>query len=287
MQQQRTKTKFIGLAVALGLHLVLLVLLYWLTLEGRIPPPKETQLILVDLGHTPRASGLDDPSSDQAEAEQPTAPALQTPTPRVDPLAVPAPAPKPRPKDRPKQPIQTQNHEESLRVAKAKQKAEASRRAAQEALEAEEAARKRREAEAAEEARRAERSREAGSRVSSAFGAGRSTGRDRETATGQGNQGSTSGSSGSYSLSGRNIVSNGGRLNTPQTTLAVRGRINVRITVDAAGRVVEAYVDPKGTNIAEARVRSAAVSAALSTRFNAQEGAGEQRGIITYDFDIE
>lgn len=305
MHQERNKRRLVGLGVAIGLHLAFIALLYWLKLEGRMPLPKQTELVLVDLGTVEQASGEQEPMGQEIQGEpEPTV--VPAPKP-AQPAPTPTPAPsKPKPartnKPTPAKPIQTQQHEESLRVAELKRKAEEANRIAEaearrraeiqrqidEAKRAEEEAERQRKAEQAEAQRKAEQARQAGSRVSNAFGAGRNTGQSQGTASsGTGNQGQPSGSSGSFSLVGRTIVSNGGRLNTPRTARAVRGRINVRITVDASGRVTEAHVDPRGTNIAEPTVRSAAVAAAKSTRFNAQEGAVEQRGIITYDFEIE
>lgn len=308
MQQEKNKRRLIGLGIAIGLHLVFIALLYWLKLEGRMPLPKQTELVLIDLGLVKQSSGEQEPMGQEASGA-PEAPIPMEPAPKpVQPAPRPTPSPaKPKPTTRvnkptPAKPIQTQQHEESLRVAETRRRAEQANREAEaevqrraevqrqidEARRAEEEAERQRKAEQAEAQRRAEQARQAGSRVSNAFGVGRNTGQNQgSTASGAGNQGHPSGSSGSFSLIGRTIVSNGGRLNTPRTARAIRGRINVRITVDASGRVTEAHVDPRGTNIAEPAIRSAAVAAAKSTRFNTQEGAEEQRGIITYDFEIE
>lgn len=288
----------VAIAVAVLAHAGLLALLYFLYLEGRITPPQEVELVLVDIGNVSSASGTEEPMGQELEGDTDTdipveaepAPQLK-PTPQPKPIP-PAPTPKakPTPKAPTTQPVRTQQHEESLRIEAERKRAAAEE---QKRLEAEAKARAEAEAKARAEAKaaaeREARRRQAGNAVAGAFGAGSGQNTSHgNAASGTGNQGDPKGvAGGSFDLSGRRVVSNGGNLTPPSTSKAIRGRINVRIIVNAEGRVIDAYIDPRGTNIADEGIRQAAVRAARSTAFNAQEGASDQRGLITYNFDIQ
>ena len=160
--------------------------------------------------------------------------------------------------------------EETRRAeAEAKARAEAERRAREEA------------------ARREAQRQEIGHSVAGAFGRQSGAAGSQGTASsGTGNQGNPNGSAGSYALTGRTIVSNGGVLARPSTNRAIDGIVRVRIIVDGSGRVIQATL-AQGTNIADTSVRNAALSAARATRFNAVAGADDQEGLITYRFKIQ
>lgn len=288
-KNEHTKRIPTAIAVTLAVHLGLGVLLYLLHLQGRIPEPKPIELVLIDLGNIEAASGQVEPRGlQQTGQEVVPQPSQVRPAPKPQP-PTPAPTtPKPSARKPRPAPIQTQTHEESLRMAEAKRLEEAKRAEAKRAEEARLAAEAKARAEAEAAERREAQRRQAGSSVANAFGAGRGQNTSHGNASGVGNQGHPQGAAGgSFSLEGRTIVSNGGRLLPPSIARAIRGRVNVRITVDARGRVIEAHVDPRGTNIADDAVRRASVAAARATVFNTQEGAGEQRGLITYNFDIQ
>ena len=158
--------------------------------------------------------------------------------------------------------------EETRRAeAEAKARAEAERRAREEA------------------ARREAQRQEIGHSVSGAFGRQSGAAGSQGTASsGTGNQGNPNGSAGSYALTGRTIVSNGGVLARPSTSRAIDGI--VRVVVDGSGRVIQATV-AQGTNIADTSIRNAALAAARATRFNSVAGADDQEGLITYRFKIQ
>ena len=160
--------------------------------------------------------------------------------------------------------------EETRRAeAEAKSRAEAERRAREEA------------------ARREAQRQEIGHSVSGAFGRQSGAAGSQGTASsGTGNQGNPNGSAGSYALTGRTIVSNGGVLARPSTSRAIDGIVRVRIVVDGSGRVIQATV-AQGTNIADTSIRNAALAAARATRFNSVAGADDQEGLITYRFKIQ
>ncbi len=95
------------------------------------------------------------------------------------------------------------------------------------------------------------------------------------------------GSSAGWSLEGRSIVGNGGRPVMPSRVPDIRGTVVVEITVNAAGMVTEAKVRLRGTNVVDNTLQSAALQAARKTRFNALGGVPDQKGTITYHFDVK
>lgn len=295
---------WVALLVALLVHLGIVLMLYHLYLERVRPLPEVTEIEIIPMEAHAEGQGagdVSDPGSAEGEKPLPREQREAKPLPEKQPAPVSPPrAEKPEPKVVPAKPsvpvAQTQTHEESIRAAEATKKrkeaerlAEAERRKQYEAEQARLAAeRERRE----EEARQAEASRRANAKVASAFASKGSGGGGSADASGDergGKEGGTGASvgAGSHSLAGRSIVSNGGRLSMPTIKKAIRGRINVRIVVDDAGKVTQAEVSLSGTNIADAAARSAAIAAARQTVFNPQPGAPEQKGIITYNFEIQ
>ena len=272
LYQRRT----LALAIALTLHIALLLLLWSLYLRAPHPQSKPVEvLVAVNVGNVEQASGAIEPGGTQSEDPQSTRVEAPRPTPPVPPT----PTPRPRttaPTRTSSQPLQTQNTEQSMRIeetrraeAEAKARAEAERRAREEA------------------ARREAQRQEIGHSVAGAFGRQSGAAGSQGTASsGTGNQGNPNGSAGSYALTGRTIVSNGGVLARPSTNRAIDGVVRVRIIVDGSGRVIQATV-AQGTNIADTSVRNAALSAARATRFNAVAGADDQEGLITYRFKIQ
>lgn len=266
----------LALAIALTLHIALLLLLWGLYLRAPRPQSKPVEvLVAVNVGNVEQASGAIEPGGTQSEDPQSTRVEAPHPTPPVPPT----PTPRPRttaPTRTSSQPLQTQNIEQSMRIeetrraeAEAKARAEAERRAREEA------------------ARREAQRQEIGHSVAGAFGRQSGAAGSQGTASsGTGNQGNPNGSAGSYALTGRTIVSNGGVLARPSTNRAIDGIVRVRIIVDGSGRVIQATV-AQGTNIADTSVRNAALSAARATRFNAVAGADDQEGLITYRFKIQ
>lgn len=266
----------LALAIALTLHIALLLLLWGLYLRAPHPQTKPVEvLVAVNVGNVEQASGAIEPGGTQSEDPQSTRVEAPRPTPPVPPT----PTPRPRttaPTRTASQPLQTQSIEQSMRI-------EETRRAEAEAKARQEAERRARE----EAARREAQRQEIGHSVAGAFGRQSGAAGSQGTASsGTGNQGNPNGSAGSYALTGRTIVSNGGVLARPSTNRAIDGIVRVRIIVDGSGRVIQATV-AQGTNIADTSVRNAALSAARATRFNAVAGADDQEGLITYRFKIQ
>ena len=266
----------LALAIALTLHIALLLLLWSLYLRAPHPQSKPVEvLVAVNVGNVEQASGAIEPGGTQSEDPQSTRVEAPHPTPPVPPTPIPTPPPKASSRTS-SQPLQTQNIEQSMRI-------EETRRAEAEAKARQEAERRARE----EAARREAQRQEIGHSVAGAFGRQSGAAGSQGTASsGTGNQGNPNGSAGSYALTGRTIVSNGGVLARPSTNRAIDGIVRVRIIVDGSGRVIQATV-AQGTNIADTSVRNAALSAARATRFNAVAGADDQEGLITYRFKIQ
>lgn len=302
MKLERYKHTTAALVTLLG-HLFLLLLLYLLYLERVRPLPQVTKVEIVPMEMLPVGEGsaeISDPGSTEGRepslAQEQTVPAplpsnrVSTPSKALDAsskLMKPAPS-KPLPIA-----TRTQSYEESIRANEVRRQREAEAQAEQVSLqkqkeeEARLAAEQQRKAE--EEQRQAEAARRANAKMALAFdtnarGVANATGSEQG---GRSMETSSSVGAGSHSLAGRNIVSNGGRLTIPTIKKAIRGRINVRIIVDELGKVISAEVSLPGTNIADAGARTAAIAAARQTEFNPQPNAGVQRGIITYNFEIQ
>lgn len=258
----------IALAIALALHAGLLALLWSLYLSAPHPQPKPVEvMVAVNVGNVEQAAGAVEPGGTPTEAPQSTRVEAPRPTPPIPPIPTPTPQPK-APSRTSSQPLQTQSIEQSMRIEETR-RAEAERRAREEA------------------ARREAQRQEIGHSVSGAFGRQSGAAGSQGTASsGTGNQGNPNGSAGSYALTGRTIVSNGGVLARPSTSRAIDGIVRVRIVVDGSGRVIQATV-AQGTNIADTSIRNAALAAARATRFNSVAGADDQEGLITYRFKIQ
>lgn len=303
MKLERYKHTTAALVTLLG-HLLLLLLLYLLYIERMRPLPQVTKVEIIPMEMLPVGEGsaeISDPGSTEGRepslAQEQTVPAplpsnrVSTPSKALDAsskLMKPAPS-----KSLPIA-TRTQSHEENIRADEVRRQREAEAQAEQVRLQKQKeemarlAAEQQRKAE--EEQRQAEAARRANAKMASAFGANAGGGSANATGAEQGGASMGTESSvgaGSHSLAGRNIVSNGGRLTIPTIKKAIRGRINVRIIVDELGKVISAEVSLPGTNIADAGARTAAIAAARQTEFNPQPNAGVQRGIITYNFEIQ
>ncbi|MDR0812099.1 MAG: TonB family protein [Paludibacter sp.] len=109
-------------------------------------------------------------------------------------------------------------------------------------------------------------------------GSGSSSGAGREgNPLGQGVQGGNS-----WSLDGRGL---NGDLIQPAYNKNTEGRITINIRVDKSGKVTDARVDNRRTDISDAELRNAALNAARATRFT--EGKNDDvTGTITYNFKL-
>lgn len=281
MQEKASRSWIVALAISLGLHLLVLGLLYFLRLRSEVEPKPREEVVLIDLGNVASAAGAEEPSGQQMEGE--TIPSEASPTPASQPRVEPTPVAKPEPKKpepRPEQqPIRTQTHEPAPKQAPEPKPTQPTA----EELRAQAEAKARAEAE-----ERAKRMKQVGNSVAQAFGADKGRNTSHGNSQGSGNQGDPEGvTNGSFSLEGRRVISNGGQLTSPKVNKAIEGRIVVNIVVNSRGEVSSATISPRGTNIADPSVRNGALAAARSTTFNAQEGGSEQRGTITYIYVLK
>ncbi len=276
------KNKVIGIVCTVVLHLLVLLLLFFLKLT--VPAEQEEGGVPVMLGNTELAEGEADPYTltevDMMPSEEPSssqeaaeAPAVEPPmiTQQDEPsLQVKKETPK---KETPKkeQPKKTPVKTETKPVNKPKEKTEAEKRA-----EAEKAA-----------------AQAAANKIAGAFGKGSQMG-SKGNASGAGLQGSPTGNSstgktsgvggyGTFDLNGRSLGS--GNLPVPVYNVQDEGRVVVTIVVNPAGQVISTSIN-KRTNTVNPALRRAAEEAARKARFNAVDGVNNQSGTITYYFKL-
>ena len=254
--------RWIAGGVALLLHLLVVGLLFWLSMDASEQKHTRDKEIWISVGVDPdfgdkiehqgdlvaAASTSARPASADSESAHP-APSQQ-PAPKA-PEATPTPRPTPTP----------------ARATPTKEKPKPVQKPA------------------------APSERDVDKKVSGLFDRKKPTG--SESGTGKSDAGSgvadkgRAGSSAGWSLDGRSIVGNGGRPVMPTRVPDIRGTVVVEITVNAAGQVTNAEVRLRGTNVVDSALREAAVRAARKTRFNALGGVPDQKGMITYHFDVK
>lgn len=254
--------RWIAGGVALLLHLLVVGLLFWLSMDASEQKHTRDKEIWISVGVDPdfgdkiehqgdlvaAASTSARPASADSESAQPEP--SQQPAPKA-PEATPTPRPTPTP----------------ARATPTKEKPKPVQKPA------------------------APSERDVDNKVSGLFDRKKPTG--SESGTGKSDAGSgvadkgKAGSSAGWSLDGRSIVGNGGRPVMPTRVPDIRGTVVVEITVNAAGQVTNAKVLLRGTNVVDSKLRSAALQAARKTRFNALGGVPDQKGTITYHFDVK
>ncbi|WP_298629735.1 energy transducer TonB [uncultured Porphyromonas sp.] len=77
----------------------------------------------------------------------------------------------------------------------------------------------------------------------------------------------------------------GTALQRPSYSVQEEGVVVVTIFVNPSGKVEDAFIGP-GTTTGNKTLRESARKAALATRFNAVEGQNNQKGTITYRFQL-
>lgn len=257
------RNRLIALALTLTLHLIGFGLLFWLTLSSSVRP-RTKEITLVPVGVLEEI-----PSQEVATAAVASSPA---PEPVARPMAK-----KPQ--------ASTLSQEEPLVADKRAEKTVPSP-TPKPVEQPKETAEERREREAKKAQEEEQRRRdEINRKVVGAFGKGGSKKQEQNGAEGNATQGKNVGAG--FSLAGRSITGNGGMPARPTGFRPTRGTVVVRIVVNDEGRVIEATERLKGTNITDPATLQAAVRAARATRFNAQPGAADQEGTITYHFDIQ
>jgi len=284
-----TKERKQGLIFSALTHLLLAILIIFVTFRMKIPEPVEEGL-LVNFGFDETGEGLFEP------APEPVSP---------------PPPPESAGEQGGEEALLTQDFEEAVEVEKKEPSPEEIRKQAEaraaeirRQLEAE-AERKRIEQEEAEKRKKEEEQRridQQNARARGAFSnAGNvgTSGQSQGVAGGQGNQGVQSGTPDapnygpgggqgtegiSFDLGGRKAQS----LIKPPYDLQKEGVVVVAITVDRSGRVTDATPGIKGSTTLEGDLLKLAKEAALKTRFESSNDAPIiQKGTITYVFRLK
>ncbi len=283
-----TKERKQGLIFSALIHLLLAVLIIFVTFRVKIPEPVEEGL-LVNFGFDETGEGLFEPAP--------------------EPVSTPPP-PESAGEQGGEEALLTQDFEEAVEVEKKEPSPEELRKQAEaraaeirRQLEAE-AERKRIEQENAERLKREEEQRridQQNARARGAFSnAGNvgTAGQSQGVAGGQGNQGVQSGTPDvdkygpggglgtegiSFNLGGRKAQS----LFKPPYDIQKDGIVVVAITVDRSGRVTDATPGIKGSTTLDENLLKLAKEAALKTRFETSNDAPIiQKGTISYDFRL-
>ncbi len=298
-----TKDKWTSLAATLGIHaLLLLGLLFYYASPYILPENEEIEGIPVMFGNVEESTGNDEPMGRGENAAE-TAPneevvALPQPTQVSKPQQVNSSlpsreeaikAPKSALSDKAEtktKSVVTQSNEQTIALEQARKMAEqkaAAERLRQEQIKAQSIA----QAEAEQKAATRKK-------LSGLFGNSSGSGSRGTGTSGTGTQGVVTGNSsagrmtgtggfGTYDLGGRSVGSGG--LVKPAYTVDDYGTVVVDIWVNPAGKVVEASIG-RGTNTASATLRSEALKAARRTLFQAVDSNVNQKGTITYKFNL-
>lgn len=258
---RKKKGKYVGLAGALLVHVVVIALL--ILVGFTLPEQSEEGGVPVMMGEVPDAWGAADPSLVEVDVmPEETAPEMP---------------------EEVEQDMLTQEEEETVAI---KPKAEEKKK---EAKKPEKTA-----AEKAEEARKLAAEKAERERVAGAFGKGAQMG-SKGTTEGEGVQGSPTGNSssgatagtggyGTFNLGGRSIGEGG--LPRPVYNVQDEGKVVVTITVNPAGQVIATSIN-RQTNTVNPALRKAAEDAAKKARFNTVSGLNNQTGTITYYFNLK
>lgn len=296
--------KTIGLAGTIGFHVLLIIflLLYYIKPSNKDRLNDELGGVPVMFGNVQDALGDDEPfgrgnglTQDVLEPieSDPTMPNNLEQTEAVtktEPIPAPTtPAAKPVVKDN-KAPTATQDVEKTIAISEAKKQEAAKKQ--QEAAIAE--AKKKAQAEADRKAQEeADRKKNINSQMAGLFGNGSGNG-SRGNTHGTGTQGSPAGNgnvgkvsgvggTGTYDLGGRGVGSGG--LKLPAYTVDDYGTVVVDIIVDPKGNVIEANIG-RGTNTTNSTLRNESIRAAQRTKFALVNTTNNQKGTITYKFNL-
>lgn len=282
------KDKIIGLGATIGFHLLIILALIFYTLD--LTPMARTAEDLggvpVMFGNVPDAFGDDEPfgrGNGDVGAEEATSPnVVEDPIPMVENTATKT---KPAVSNTKEAPV-TQNLEETVAIKEAKKKAEEKKQ--QEADER----RKKAEADRVTQQEAAKKG-QINNQMAGLFGNGTGSGSRGNTEgtgtqgvpTGNASYGKTSGVGGwgSFDLGGRSLGSGG--LIKPNYSVDDYGTVVVDILVNAKGDVVEATIG-KGTNTPNTNLQNEALRAAKRTKFNTVSSVTNQKGTITYKFNL-
>ena len=282
------KDKMISIIGTAGFHLliILFLLFYYLKPSPVVRHSDELGGVPVMFGNVADAGGDDEPfgrgNGNQGAAEATSPNVVEDPIPMVENTTVKA---KPTVTNTEKTAV-TQDFEETVAIKEAKRKAEEKKQ--------QEAAEQHRKAEAERVAQQeAAKKGQINNQMAGLFGNGTGSG-SRGEGTGEGTQGVPTGNAsygktsgvggwGSFDLGGRSLGSGG--LVKPNYSVDDYGTVVVDILVNAKGDVVEATIG-KGTNTPNTNLRNEALRAARRTKFNTVSSVINQKGTITYKFNL-
>lgn len=257
-----TREKITGIIGTVLFSVLFLLILIFSYLRTPIPP-QGLEGIPVMFGSMDDAGGNEEPPMQESQKVNETTP--PPPTPKVE------------------QPLITQNTQPSVHVKPEKKEEKTKPQQPDDT--------KRRQAEAAEKKRQEEAQR-INQQMSGLFG--QNNAGSRGNTQGAGTQGVSTGNSpkgsptgsggiGSYDLGGRSVGAGG--LAQPRYAVNDYGTVVVTITVDPGGNVIHAEIG-RGTNTPSPSLRNEALRAARNTKFNAISSANNQKGTITYRFNL-
>lgn len=282
------KDRLISIGATIGFHLLIILALIFYTLDLTPITRQAEDLggVPVMFGNVPDAFGDDEPfgrgNGDVGASEASSPNVVEDPIPMVENITK---ASKPAVSNTKEAPV-TQNLEETVAIKEAKKQAEVKKQ--------QEAEEKRKKAEAERVAQQeAAKKGQINNQMSGLFGNGTGNGSRGNTEgtgtqgvpTGNASYGKTSGVGGwgSFDLGGRSLGSGG--LVKPNYSVDDYGTVVVDILVNAKGDVVEATIG-KGTNTPNTNLRNEAIRAAKRTKFNAVSSVTNQKGTITYKFNL-
>lgn len=287
------KEKLISTIGTAGFHLLIILFLLFYYLKPSIDDRFAEDLggVPVMFGNVPDAFGDDEPygrgNGAKTGPDEAVAPNV---VPDPIPMAKPTQSAKPVTSKGSNNETATQDLEETIAIKEAKKKAAEEKRR-QDAVVAEQRRQQSEKDRIAREeaAKRAQVAQNMGGAFGNGTGSG-SRGNTQGTGTqgvptGNASYGKTSGVGGwgSFDLGGRSVGSGG--LVKPTYSVDDYGTVVIDIVVDPKGNVVEATIG-RGTNTASATLKNEARKAALRTKFNVINKAGNQSGKITYKFNL-
>lgn len=298
------KEKTISMAITIGLHLVLLIclLLFYIKPVDIERYTSELSGVPVMFGNVRDAYGDDEPYgrgngmdvniTEEIESD-PTNPN------HLDEEVIGITETKPEPVQKPttpakqtsptKAPSVTQDMEQTIAIEAKKAENEKKRKEAADA----EIKRKAKEEETRKAREEEQRKKNINSQMAGLFGNGSGSG-SRGNTHGTGTQGSPAGNgnvgkvsgvggNGTYDLGGRGVGAGG--LILPGYNVDDYGTVVVDIIVDPRGTVIEATIG-RGTTTSNSSLRNESLRAAKRTKFNSASTANNQKGTITYRFNL-
>lgn len=290
MNANTNKERISGIIGTSVFHLFLILFLFFYYIKPSFDTRFSNELegVPVMFGNVPDAWGDDEPfgrgSGSEVNASVEESPMVEA-TPET---VIPKPSTSPNTTN---SNVATQDMEETVAIKKAEEKAAAEKKK-QEQFAAEEKRKQEAEAQRVAQAQ-ADAKKNINNQMSGLFGNGSGSG-SRGNTTGTGTQGVPTGNAshgktsgvggfGTYDLGGRGV--GGGGLVRPSYNVNADGKVVVDIIVDPKGNVLEATIG-KGTTATNATLRSEALAAAKRTKFNAASTVGNQKGTITYMFNL-